>query len=400
MTTVTTGGGLPANFQKLTASVGFAQGGAPSSSWNALVAALAAGPLGHSGRKVIFNLGGESLPSQGGPKGQGYGVNDVANFCRAGGVWIDYCGWPMYYNPVNPSYQTSGAQGFRTFLSDIGAVGMPFSTFDSYGISSVNLSGGLGTGGTTSGTWPYNRSMVLKQRPPQVSWFIPNLRTSPAGNPFKTYGTGSGATDHWLYPSFALLIGSGAYVYAYGGLPSALFTAANPGIAASTYAAFINGMAAYIGSGGVLPVVTSTGGGTPGGASAPTGLRQVSATTTSITFAWNAVSGASSYQIGHVANGATAALKATTGTSATITGLNASFAETVAVRAQVGGQWSAWSASVTGHTQSAGGGSPSPTPNTYTPATPGTSLTTTEKVAVGGAVVAAVLGGTILLRER
>lgn len=319
-------GGGSATFQKLTAPVGYAQGGASSTAWNTLYADLAAGALGRTGRKVIFNLGGESLPSN-------YGIADVVKFCRAGGVFIDFCGTPMYYNPVNPSYPTSGAQAFRTFLSDTGAVGLPFSTFDSYGIASANLGGGLGFGGVTSGAWPYNRSMVLSSRPPQVSWFIPNLRVSPPGNPFKTYTATGQTQDHWLYPSFALLIGAGAYCYAYGGLPGGLFSSANAGVAASTYADFINGMAAYIGSGGVQPVVTSTGG-SPSPTPSPTS----------------------------------------------------------------GGG----STGPTGGTSSSGGGSSTPTqiPTTYTPSTPQTGLTTTEKVALYGGLGAAALGAIMLLRER
>jgi hypothetical protein len=104
----------------------------------------------------------------------------------------------------------------------------------------------------------------------------------------------------------------------------------------------------------------------------PGGLRVVSTTTSSVTIAWNAISGAAAIQVGHVTSSGIAVLNTLSGsaTQYTVTGLNAGFPETLAIRSSTGGTspnsatwpWSPWSASVTGTTQSAssrgGGGTP------------------------------------------
>lgn len=105
----------------------------------------------------------------------------------------------------------------------------------------------------------------------------------------------------------------------------------------------------------------------------PGGLRVTGTTTSSVTIAWNAISGAAAIQVGHVTSGGIAILNTLSGsaTQYTVTGLNAGFPETLAIRSSTGGTspnsatwpWSPWSASVTGTTQRAssgggGGGTP------------------------------------------
>ena len=98
----------------------------------------------------------------------------------------------------------------------------------------------------------------------------------------------------------------------------------------------------------------------------PGGLRVVSVTTTSITIAWNAISGAAAIQVGHVTSSGVVILQTLSGsaTQYTVGGLNSGFPETLAIRSSTGGTssnsatwpWSPWSASVVGTTQSTSGG--------------------------------------------
>ena len=105
----------------------------------------------------------------------------------------------------------------------------------------------------------------------------------------------------------------------------------------------------------------------------PGGLRVVSTTTSSVTIAWNAISGAAAIQVGHVTSSGVVILQTLSGsaTQYTVSGLNSGSPETLAIRSSTGGTspnsatwpWSPWSASVTGTTQSAssggsGGGTP------------------------------------------
>lgn len=69
--------------------------------------------IGHVNRGDVFlNRQGEALddtyPNE----------TAVANYVKSGGVYVDYCGWPMYYGPGG-----KGADGnrFRRFLAAVGA---------------------------------------------------------------------------------------------------------------------------------------------------------------------------------------------------------------------------------------------------------------------------------------
>ena len=405
MATVT----MPSGWIRLTVNPGALNlapmNAAPAASWNALIASLQSGPL--TGRKVVFNIAGERLPNQ----QKDWTPADVADFCRSGGVWIDFCGGPMYYS-ANPSVTGNyGWAGFQKFLTAAGAYGLPYSNFDTSTISS-----GFGQ------TYPYERSLVLKSSPPQVSWFDPNLRAANA----RPYKTGTVAGNFWVYASFAIMVGSGMYCYAYGGLRSNLGFSYQAGVPASTYAAFINGAAQVMGN-GVVPVATS-GGGTPtspGSVAPPTGLHVVSTTTTTATYAWSAVSGASAIHIGRATSSGTAerATLPGTATSVTLTGLAPGSSIAIAVNDTRNGVTSAWSSPVTATTKtttsggggsgtggstgggSAGGGGSTPaTPGQYTVPINSTtglgSLSTQEKVALGAGAVALIGGGILILTER
>jgi hypothetical protein len=378
---------------------------APTASWNALISALKSGPL--ASRRVVFNLGGERLPNQ----GQTWTPAAVANFCRSGGVFIDFCGGPMYY-AANPTLTGDpGWAGFKQFLQAAGAYGLPYSNFDTSTISS-----GYGQ------TYPYLRSLVLTSAPPQVSWFDPNLRAANA----RPYKTGTVAGNFWVYASFAIMVGSGMYCYAYGGMRSNLGFSYQAGVPASTYAAFINGAAQVMGN-GVVPVATS-GGGTPtspGAVAPPTGLHVVSTTTTTATYAWSAVSGASAIHIGRATSSGTTerATLPGTATSVTLTGLAPGSSIAIAVNDTRNGVTSAWSSPVTATTKTAtsggggsgtggstgggstgGGGSTPATPGQYTIPVNSTTglgaLSTQEKVALGAGAVALIGGGILILTER
>lgn len=414
MTVVTTGGGgtatsLPSGWHEYGVTAGAlnlaANNVAPTASWNALISALKSGPL--ASRRVVFNLGGERLPNQ----GQTWTPAAVANFCRSGGVFIDFCGGPMYY-AANPTLTGDpGWAGFKQFLQAAGAYGLPYSNFDTSTISS-----GYGQ------TYPYLRSLVLTSAPPQVSWFDPNLRAANA----RPYKTGTVAGNFWVYASFAIMVGSGMYCYAYGGMRSNLGFSYQAGVPASTYAAFINGAAQVMGN-GVVPVATS-GGGTPtspGAVAPPTGLHVVSTTTTTATYAWSAVSGASAIHIGRATSSGTTerATLPGTATSVTLTGLAPGSSIAIAVNDTRNGVTSAWSSPVTATTKTAtsggggsgtggstgggstgGGGSTPATPGQYTIPVNSTTglgaLSTQEKVALGAGAVALIGGGILILTER
>ena len=422
MATVT----MPSGWIRLTVNPGALNlapmNAAPAASWNALIAALQSGPL--AGRKVVFNIAGERLPNQ----QKDWTPAAVSDFCRSGGVWIDYCGGPMYYSS-DPSVTGSyGWPGFQKFLTAAGAYGLPYSNFDTSTISS-----GFGQ------TYPYQRSLVLKSAPPQVSWFDPNLRAANA----RPYKTGTVAGNFWVYASFAIMVGSGMYCYAYGGLRSNLGFSYQAGVPASTYAAFINGAAAAMGH-GVVPVTTSGGGapsnpGTPSGTVAPpSGLHVVSTTTTSATFGWNSVSGATSIQIGRVISGSVR-LRATlagVAETVTLTGLTPGSSVTIVVRDTIGGKTSAWSSPVTATAKTAttsgggtsggstggssggssggstGGGGMAPTSPGGTPQNPVIpatgngflstvqSMSTTDKVVLGTSAAALLIGAGVIISDR
>ena len=104
------------------------------------------------------------------------------------------------------------------------------------------------------------------------------------------------------------------------------------------------------------PGEENPGGETPAQAPAiPTGLAAGSTTSSSIPLTWNATNGATSYTIKYV-TGTQELTRSTTGTSVTLTGLAASTAYTVSIRATGDGGESDFSQPITIHTIAAPGG--------------------------------------------
>jgi len=70
------------------------------------------------GRDVIINGAGESLVP--GPS-QAWTPETVADFVNSGGVWIEWCGIPMYYQvSVDGAFSTLGVSGFQAFAQKAG----------------------------------------------------------------------------------------------------------------------------------------------------------------------------------------------------------------------------------------------------------------------------------------
>jgi len=104
-------------------------------------------------RQIIINGYGEAL-------GHGQYINwaennAVATFVNNGGVWVDVCGWPMYYQ-VSPqgTVATLGAGGFQTFAKNIGFGWLNQVRF------TVSL-GNLPIFGNFSNTYPFGRGFPL-----------------------------------------------------------------------------------------------------------------------------------------------------------------------------------------------------------------------------------------------
>lgn len=77
---------------------------------------------GHTGSAYfVLNGYGEALGTSAARAWTPRGTDGVAEFVRSGGIWIDYCGWPMYWqNSVGGSQTQLGAGGFGSFVQGIG----------------------------------------------------------------------------------------------------------------------------------------------------------------------------------------------------------------------------------------------------------------------------------------
>lgn len=152
-----------------------------------------------SSLNVALNYGGEMIDRT---------PQQIATFVKGGGVWIDWCGWPMY---SNPSTGNLGGGGFDAFLRSLGVVAtaLPASAagpvFTAFGV----------TPDTAAGLFYFSRYLITDTS-------LSNLDTS-SGRPWQVnthapFGTLHDFLGHeyYGYSSFALLAGSGAYLYAYG----------------------------------------------------------------------------------------------------------------------------------------------------------------------------------------
>jgi len=95
-----------------------AQNAAPASTLESLYNAV----NGHTGRAYfVLNGYGEALGTSPARAWTPRGADGVAEFVRSGNIWIDYCGWPMYYqNSVGGAQTQLGASGFGSFVGGIG----------------------------------------------------------------------------------------------------------------------------------------------------------------------------------------------------------------------------------------------------------------------------------------
>lgn len=168
---------------------------------------------------IYLNWGGEILAAPQGSSGAltPYGL---AGMVKSGAVWVDWCGWPMFYGSTG----TYGAGGFGTFLSALGIVatdlpydparpifgyiepgqpGAPFTEPIMYGCFA--LPGQLGDG--------YDRSLIVDR---SLSSMDTNGRPWQVNTdaPFQYWDIGG--NRQYVYSSFAILAGNGAYIYAYG----------------------------------------------------------------------------------------------------------------------------------------------------------------------------------------
>lgn len=155
----------------------------------------------NAGRDVVINGYGSAL----GPgKYIGWTPTNVAEFIKAGNVFIDWCEWPMFYQvAVNGTQTTLGAAGFQGFSGQIGYTWLSDETFY------VGL----------SGTYPLTHGYLLKGS--QNGVFLPDGTTKYAAH----------------LPLEGNFVSSTAYPVATSGV-AAMMGLHHPGIGWYFYAAF------------------------------------------------------------------------------------------------------------------------------------------------------------------
>lgn len=152
---------------------------APTQDWSQLQLALQNSPrIQTSNLQVILNEQGEY---------SGWPYTQIASFVQNGGIWIDWCGWPLALTDF------SGFGDFpANFTNLAAALGSPMG-YDQGQVSFSAIPSG----------WPYVRSLVVTGTP--GGGFIANPNTQ---------NITSGSKQ--VYSSFAIRSGKGAYIYAFG----------------------------------------------------------------------------------------------------------------------------------------------------------------------------------------
>ena len=104
------------------AIIGLNRPGQQNAAPNATYAALYNLVNGKTGsRYFVLNGYGESLGTSPNRAWTPRGSDGVAEFVRSGQIFIDYCGWPMYYQVSVDGTQTQlGAGGFGSFVQGVG----------------------------------------------------------------------------------------------------------------------------------------------------------------------------------------------------------------------------------------------------------------------------------------
>ncbi len=139
-----------------------------------------------------------TLNEQGEYSGRPY--QEIANYVSAGGVWIEWCGWPLS-------------------VTDFGAIGDFPANFTNLmsamdvGVEYIGSTDNQASFAALPSGWPYERSLVLTS-PPTGKGFIANT-AAPHETTVKTLSNGT-VENIYVYSSFGVRFGKGAYFYAYG----------------------------------------------------------------------------------------------------------------------------------------------------------------------------------------
>lgn len=153
--------------------------------WEASDEALAV-VVGNTPEHVLVNAGGEVIDRT---------PEELAAFISTGGVWVDYCGWPMVYiGRAGEELIHIGPRGFDRFLSARG-IELSYSPYPEL-------------------VYPefiYPRSLVVLGKVPAA--LIVNKDA-----PYKE------GDSYSIYSNFALLSWSGYYFYAYRDVDPVLYT--------------------------------------------------------------------------------------------------------------------------------------------------------------------------------
>lgn len=191
---------------------------APPSEWDELYYALTKSPqLNSENLTVILNDEGEY---------SGWTYNDIASFIAGGGVWIDWCGWPLAIT------DTAAIYDYLPGLSDVGDFPANFGHLTKALGCPMGYKEGDPSFSAVPAGFPYVRSLVVSGSS-RCNGFMVNPNT-----PTMQYG------NDYCYSSFAIRYQKGAYIYAFGnndnygaGVLSA--SKANPGVSFAKYWPFI-----------------------------------------------------------------------------------------------------------------------------------------------------------------
>ena len=215
-----------------------AQNPAPASTYEALFNLLE-GRTGHA--YFVINGYGEALGTSPARAWTPRGQDGVAEFVRSGGIWIDYCGWPMYWqNSVTGTQTQLGPSGFGQFVQGVGYDWLAGTNFSPPPFS-------------YSSTFPFLRGYSLAAAQNGVRWVDTGSFSTQGG----ILGIGGG-TFPWSADGYTAMMalhhGSlGWYFYGTYGERAASSEAPN-GVPIDLYAAFIlaclAGQATFTGTGG------------------------------------------------------------------------------------------------------------------------------------------------------
>ena len=132
----------------------------------------------------------------------GVSPQTVANLVQNGAVWIDWCGWPFYYNDISSvlagilgSSIASFSESPGGFGAMVAAMGFPLG----YNSLSHPVFAPVPSG------IPYVRSLIVSGQVRIPGFQANGFLSSPY---YQSGGT-------YIYPSFAIPYGKGAYIYAF-----------------------------------------------------------------------------------------------------------------------------------------------------------------------------------------